>query len=169
MEDYQINIILGILSDALREKAKIASDLEAEVNSLLLQRRELQEQAEGLQEESYQLRSKLNDAREEGADANYYRGRVVELEAKVRQLEEELHLRRYPNEAAVKEAAHNYMQETGQHLVYTYVEASAFGNNLGKPNRIAMIKGIREVTRWGLKESKDYVDAWLTSRGISFK
>lgn len=64
-----------------------------------------------------------------------------------------------------------WMAETGRHMMYSEADLSApypcLKSSVGKPNRIGMIKGLRPLTGWGLKEAKDFVDQWLTDAGIA--
>lgn len=138
MNDLQFDTILKALAEELDRKDQSIAGLENVVADL-----------------RYDL-----DRHPDLKDLDYYKKKVGELLEENGLLRQELIPYRSAS-SALKDQASNYMEETGQHIVYTELAPYVLKDQIGQPNKIGMIKGVRELTKWGLKESKDFVNAWL--------
>ncbi len=102
-----------------------------------------QRRTEDLQYDNHSLRSQVERLTSQMRSFESYKVRCEQLECEVREL-------RYGAlSVPVYERLNNYMKAEGC-------------KQLADGNKIAAIKGVREVTGWGLKESKDYVESHKT-------
>lgn len=126
-------------------------------------------------EEIADLRDSLEIAEEGAQSMKWYRGeweRYAKLyEDAMQQLNQLGALVTREQAEERRHKASIWMAETGKHMMYSEADLSApypcLKSSVGKPNRIGMIKGLRPLTGWGLKEAKDFVDQWLTDAGIA--
>lgn len=84
---------------------------------------------------------------------DYSRNRIATLEEEVRQVKEELLKLKYGGETP-EERANAYMAKEGSRI-------SRILNPKVGEGKIAAIKVVREITGWGLKDTKDFVEAYI--------
>lgn len=112
---------------------------------------DLQEQIAVLKEKNNSLNRHLAEMYE---DQNAASQRVVELHAKISNMEKEL--REYKsNDPNLEAKAIAYMEDKGQHNITD-----------GFVNHIANIKEVRTLTGWHLKETKDFCEEWMLENGF---
>ena len=92
------------------------------------------------------LRTRLDTMYDKVAEMEYIRSRNAELENLNAQLRRDNHKLRFDGLSS-EECAKAYMEGQGK---------AEWHNG----NKIACIKGVRECTGWGLKDSKDYCEAY---------
>lgn len=110
----------------------------------------------GKEEEIESLRGSLDHLHHE-ADQSYSHQR--QLEDKVYRLEQDLKELRL-QDPATRERGNAYMATIGRTLRSTYPgEEHRF-------SKIEAVKGVREITGFGLKESKDLVEAWMAAHPL---
>lgn len=119
-----MNAVIIELSRVIVELSKEINDYEREVSS---------------------LRGDLNKARDELSELKCDVTERDSMLNRIAVLEEVARVLR-TNSPDLKQAASDYMKETGQFLTY----------------KIDAIKGVRKITNWGLMESKDFVGAWIS-------
>jgi cell division protein FtsB len=142
-------LVVAALSEKLVQKENQVCELQAHIEADHAEMDNMQRTITDLRvqaEEQYDLR----------AERNRLEDKVYSLESKVRnqdyleaectRLKEELLTLKFgPGDA--HQRVRNYMLKEG-------------GGVWAANNKILCIKGVKEVTGWGLKEAKDYVEEW---------
>ena len=118
------------------------------VTLLAILNTKIQDQAQTIRDQQdriYDLEGRTTDTRWLKEDLERAREESSNLRTQVYNLQAECQRLRLEN-PKVKEDLESYMTREGDTLIR-------------QGSKIAAIKGVREITGWGLKESKDYVEA----------
>lgn len=149
--------LLNLLNAKIQEQASRIETLEEREN--LREREDLREQVADLKEDLDNLRSD----REWWVDRQTSTQSLLdEANRQMASLREKLYQYQV-KDPSIGEKAETWMREHAKLPEYqhTTVSLSDPSHSKTEPNKIAMIKQVRELTGWGLKDAKDFVEAWL--------
>jgi len=152
--------IVALMSEQLVQAEATMLDLRAHITADHAEMDEMQRTITDLRtqaESKYDELDNLRTSNQEYSEKNWrLQNQVYDLESKVgnhsyltaecERLREEVLTLKYGN-GTPEERASAYMKAEGESV-------------LRGGNRILCIKGVKECTRWGLKEAKDYVEAY---------
>lgn len=155
-------LVVAALSDKLVEKETEIAEMVAHITRDHATMDEMQERNThlsnqvdtmyDLREENRSLRSQVTSLRGKAENYDYLSSQNNELHAQVRKLQTEIHKLTYGGQTP-EETANAYMLAQG---VSKWLEGE----------RIGTIKVVREVTGWGLKEAKDFCDAYMARKTV---
>lgn len=142
-------LVVAALSEKLVQKENECFDLKAHIAAD-------HAEMDDMQRTITDLRAQAEDMYDLRAEKNRLEDKVYSLESKVRnqdyleaecaRLKEEVLTLKY-GAGDAHQRVRNYMLREG-------------GKVWAAGNKILCIKGVKEVTGWGLKEAKDYVEEW---------
>jgi len=134
------------LNDCDGLKEGVIADLRNEADDLRNARYELTNIITSYRNENDDLQNRLNASEH---DLHEARAEIDKLNLKIRSM--------LAQDPAVQQIASDYMRNEGQHLRFYS------GKTPDQFNKIGCIKAVREKTGWGLRDSKDFVEAWMAT------
>lgn len=133
------------LNDCDGLKEGIIANLSNEADDLRNDRYELTDIITSLRNENDDLQNRLNASEH---DLHEAQAEIDKLNLKIRS--------GLAQDPVMRQIASDYMRNEGQYLRHAFSPET-----VPQLNKIGCIKAVREKTGWGLKDSKDFVEAWI--------
>lgn len=144
--------VLSVLGEKVQTlRAEMLSETAEQRNTIY----DLEDQIQALKSKNMDLNDQLAGL---SSDLDWYRKTEGEMRERAFKAESELRLFK----AAFtdnKDKAAAYMMEKGQYIYQKEPHNTKLDN-------VHNIKTVRELTGWGLKDSKDFCEAWMRSNGF---